>query len=158
MNYLDIVILCILAFLVFNGIRKGFILSFALLVALALGIWVAVYFSNYMSNLLLKTFHPSGTWLTILSFTLTFLLVLIGVILLAKLLEKVVKTVGLGLANRLIGGLFGLLKGILGITVLLFFLVRFDTKENLISHKTKETSFCYPYIEKSFPLYKSVFK
>jgi membrane protein required for colicin V production len=158
MNYLDIVIFCILGLLFINGIRKGFILSLASLVALALGIWVAVHFSKFINDILNKTFHPSGSWLTILSFALTFLLVVIGVILLAKLLEKVVKTVGLGLANRVIGGLFGLLKGILGVSVLLFIIVSFDPKEKLITHKTMETSFCYPYIEKAFPFYSKIFR
>ena len=153
MNWLDIIIFCILGLLIINGIRKGFILSLASLIALILGIWVAVHFSGFMSAFLNKTFHPSGNWLTILSFALTFLLIVIGVILIAKLLEKVVKTVGLGLANRVIGGLFGLLKGILGVSVILFFLVRFDPKEKLIPGKTKETSFCYPYIGKVFPYY-----
>jgi len=153
MNYLDIIIFCILGLLVINGIRKGFILSLATLVALVLGIWAAIHFSGYMSNLLVKTVHSSRNWLSILSYVLTFLLVVIGVIIIAKLMEKVVKTVGLGIANRVIGGLFGLLKGILGVSFLLFILVRFDPKEILITHKTKETSFCYPYIEKVFPYY-----
>ena len=153
MNYLDIIIFCILGLLVINGIRKGFILSLASLIALVLGIWAAIHFSNFMNNLLIKTFHPSGTWLTILSYTLTFLLVVIGVIIIAKLLEQVVKTVGLGIPNRIIGGLFGLLKGILGVSLFLFILFRFDPKEHLITHKTKETSFCYSYIEKIFPYY-----
>lgn len=153
MNYLDIVIFCILVLLLINGIRKGFILSLFTLIALILGVWAALHFSGFMSSFLIKIFHPTGNWLVILSYFLTFLLVVIGVIIIGKLLEKVVKTVGLGLANRVIGGLFGLLKGILGVSVLLFFLVHFDPKEKLINHKTKETSYCYPYIEKVFPYY-----
>lgn len=156
MNWLDIVIFCILGLLVINGIRKGFILSLATLVALVLGIWATIHFSGYISNFLFKTFHPSGNWLSILSYVITFLLVVIGVILIGKLLEKVVKTVGLGIPNRIIGGLFGLVKGILGVTVLLFIILHFDPKEKLITRKTKDTSFCYPYIEKVFPLYSRI--
>jgi membrane protein required for colicin V production len=156
MNYLDIIILCILGLLIINGIRKGFILSLATLIALLLGIWAAIHFSSFMSNFLIKTFHPPGTWLTILSYILTFLLVVLAVILIARLLEKVVKTVGLGLTNRITGGLFGLLKGIVGVSFLLFILVHFDPNENLITKKTKETSRCYPYIERVFPLYSKV--
>ncbi len=156
MNWLDIVIFCILVFLVINGIRKGFILSLFTLIALILGVWAALHYSGFMSSFLVKTFHPSSNWLIILSYFLTFLLVVVIVIIIGKLLEKVVKTVGLGLANRVIGGLFGLLKGILGVSVLLFILVNFDPKEKLITHKTKQTSFCYPYIEKVFPFYSRV--
>jgi membrane protein required for colicin V production len=156
MNWLDILISCVLLLLVINGIRKGFILSFATLVALVLGIWVAVHYSGYISGFLVRTFHPSGTWLTVLSYVITFLLVVTGVIILAKLLEKVVKTAGLGLANRLVGGLFGLIKGVLGVSALLFILVTFDPKGNLINQKTREKSFTYKYVEMTFPLYSRV--
>jgi membrane protein required for colicin V production len=139
--------------MVFNGIRKGFIHSLATLIALVLGIWAAIHFSSYMSNFLNSTFHPSGNWLVILSYVLTFLVVVIAVIIVGKLLEKVVKTVGLGIPNRIIGGIFGLVKGILGVTILLFIIVHFDPKEKLITKKTRETSICYPYAEKVFPLY-----
>ena len=125
MNYLDIIILCILGILIIHGIWKGFILSLATLVALVLGIWAAIHFSGYISTFLVKIFHPSGAWLTIFSYILTFLLVVLVIILIARLLEKVVKTVGLGIPNRIIGGLFGLLKGILVVSFLLFVLVHF---------------------------------
>jgi len=156
MNWLDIVIFCILGLLVIIGIRKGFILSLATLVALVLGTWAAIHFSGFISNFLGRTFHPSGNWLTILSYGLTFLLVVIGVIVIAKLLEKVIKTVGLGIPNRIIGGLFGLAKGILGVTVLLFIIVHFDVTQKVISQKTKETSVCFPYVKMSFPLYSGL--
>jgi membrane protein required for colicin V production len=156
MNYIDIIILCITGLLIFNGIRKGFIISLASLVALVLGIWGAVHFSGFMSGWLVKTFHPSGTWLTVLSFTLTFLLVVIVVMIIAKLLEKVVKTVGLGLINRIAGGLFGLLKGVLIVSVLLFILVCFDPDGKLITPKAKKSSVFYGYIEKAFPVFLKI--
>jgi membrane protein required for colicin V production len=90
MNYLDIVIFCILVLLLINGIRKGFILSLFTLIALILGVWAALHFSGFMSSFLIKIFHPTGNWLVILSYFLTFLLVVIGVIIIGKLLEKVV--------------------------------------------------------------------
>jgi membrane protein required for colicin V production len=156
MNYLDILLLCLVGLLVLNGIRKGFIISLASLIALILGIWVAVHFSGFISSWLVKTFHPTGTWLSVLSFTLTFLLVVIGVMILAKLLEKVVKTVGLGLVNRILGGLFGLFKGILIVTVLLFIVVGFDSKGKLITKKARDSSFFYGSVEKVFPLFMKV--
>ena len=158
MNWLDIVIICITALLIINGVRKGFILSLATLIALVLGIWAAIHYSGYISHFLNTTFHPSGTWLSFLSYTLTFLVVVIVVILIGKLLERVIKTIGLGIPNRIIGGLFGLVKGILGVSVLLFIIYTFDPKEKMIRKKTKETSFCYPFISQIFPLYSKVLK
>jgi membrane protein required for colicin V production len=151
MNYLDIVLLCFLGLLVFNGVRKGFIISLATLIALILGIWVAIHFSNYISVILEKNLHPSGTWLPLLSFTLTFLLVLIIVMLIAKGLEKLVDLVGMGFFNHLAGGVFGLLKGILFASVLLFIITSFDPKQKLITAKAKEKSLFYGYVERIFP-------
>jgi membrane protein required for colicin V production len=156
MNWLDIAVFCILGLLVFNGIRKGFILSLATLIALVLGIWAAIHLSGYISGFLNKLFHPAGNWLSILSYVITFLLVVICVIIIAKLLERVIKTVGLGIPNRVIGGLFGLLKGVLGVTFLVFIIVHFDQKEKVITHKTRSTSVCYPYVEMSFPVYNGL--
>ena len=151
MNWLDIVILCILGLLVFNGIRKGFIISLATLIALVLGIWAAIHFSNYISVILEKNLHPSGTWLPILSFTITFLLVIILVMLLAKGLEKLVSIAGMGFLNHLAGGIFGLLKGILFASVLFFIITSFDPKQKLITAKAKEKSLFYGYVGKVFP-------
>jgi len=157
MNYLDIIILCILGLLVFNGIRKGFIISLATLIALVLGIWAAIHFSNYISVLLEKNLHPSGSWLPILSFTLTFLLVLIIVILIAKGIEKLVSLAGMGLLNHIAGGIFGLLKGLVFISVLFFIVTSFDPKQKLITPKAKEKSMFYGYVDKIFPGMMSLF-
>ena len=146
MNYLDILILCFLGLLVLLGVRKGFIISLATLVALILGIWVAIHFSNYISVILEKNLHPSGTWLPILSFTITFLLVIILVMLLAKGLEKLVSIAGMGFLNHLAGGIFGLLKGILFASVLFFIITSFDPKQKLITAKAKEKSLFYGYV------------
>jgi len=151
MNYLDIILLCLLGLLVFMGVRKGFIISLATLIALILGIWAAIHFSNYISAILEKSLHPSGTWLPILSFTLTFLLVLIIVMLIAKGLEKLISLVGMGLLNHLAGGIFGLLKGLVFASVLIFIVTSFDPKQKLITASAKEKSLFYGYVEKIFP-------
>jgi membrane protein required for colicin V production len=151
MNVLDYIILALLILFVIQGVRKGFIISLATFIALGLGIWVAVHFSNYLDKILTDTFHPSGTWLPILSFTITFLAVVILVLLVAKGVEKLVSLVGMGLLNRIAGGIFGLAKGILFVSVLLFILVSFDKKESMISKETKEKSMVYSYVNPVFP-------
>ena len=133
MNILDIIILAFIGLMVFNGARKGFIISFASLIALVLGIYAAVHFSNYIEKILADNFHPGGTWLPILSFSITFLVVVIIVMLVAKAIEKMVGLVGMGVFNHIFGGIFGLLKGIIVASVLLFIIVSMDPKEKLIT-------------------------
>jgi membrane protein required for colicin V production len=151
MNYLDIIILVVIALLVIRGIMKGFIISLASLIALALGIYIAVNFSNYLDGVLIENFNPSRSWLPILSFTITFLIVVIAVMLLAKALEKLVDIAGMGIINHVFGGIFGLVKGILFVSVILFIISSYDPKEKLITHKTRQESILYGYASKVFP-------
>jgi len=157
MNVLDVILLCFIALLLVNGIRKGFIISLASLVALIAGIYCAVHFSNYISDILVQHVHPSRTWLPILSFILTFLIVVILIMLLAKGLEKLIELVGMGFFNRLFGAIFGLLKGILYASIILFIIHCVDPKDNLIHRKTKEESLFYKPVEMIFPKLMQVF-
>ena len=152
MNILDIIILCVVGLLVFNGIRKGLIISLASLIALVLGIYAAVHFSNYMEKVLVDNFHPSGHWLPVLSFALTFLIVVVLVILTAKVVEKLVSLVGMGFLNRLFGAVFGFIKGVLIVSVILFIVTSLDKNEKLITHKPKQESMIYHQVAKAFPL------
>ena len=157
MNYLDIIILALVALLVINGAIKGFIISLASLIALVLGIYIAVNFSNYIEVALMDHLHPGRTWLPILSFTITFLIVVIVVMLLAKALEKLVDLVGMGILNHIFGGIFGLVKGILLVSVLLFIISGFDPKERLIKPKVKQESMLYGYANQVFPFMMKLF-
>ncbi len=151
MNVLDIIIIVFVGFLVVLGIRKGFIISLASLVALILGIWAAVHFSNYLESILLEHFNPSRTWLPILSFTITFLIVVILVLLLGKALEKIVDVMGMGIINHILGGVLGLLKGILLLSVVFFIINSLDPQDKLITPDTKKKSFLYSYVQRVFP-------
>ena len=157
MNYLDIIILSLVALLVINGVMKGFIISLASLIALVLGIYIAVNFSNYIEVVLKDHLHPGQTWLPILSFTITFLIVVIVVMLLAKALEKLVDLVGMGILNHIFGGIFGLIKGVLLVSVILFIISSFDPKEKLIIPRVKHESMLYGYVSKVFPFMMKVF-
>ena len=157
MNYLDIIIICLIALLIINGAMKGFIISLASLVALVLGIYIAVNFSNYIEVALMDHLHPGRTWLPILSFTITFLIVVIVVMLLAKALEKLVDLVGMGILNHVFGGIFGLIKGILLVSVIFFIISGFDPQEKLIKPKTKQESMLFGYVNKVFPFMMKMF-
>jgi len=156
MSWLDFIILTIVALLVINGVRKGFIISLASLIALALGIYIAINFSNYLDGVLIENLNPSRKWLPILSFTITFLVVVIVVMIIAKALEKVVDLVGMGILNHIFGGIFGLIKGILFVSVLVFIISGYDPKEKLVKHKDKQESMFYGYVDKVFPFMMKV--
>jgi membrane protein required for colicin V production len=157
MNFFDFIIIALIALFVINGLRKGIIISLASLAALVLGIWVAVHFSNSLDATLMEHLKPSRKWLPILSFTITFLIVVIVVLLVAKLMEKIVDIVGLGLFNRIGGALFGLVKGLILVSVIIFIVAAIDPKGKWFTPEDKKGSFFYSRVEPVFPRLMKMF-
>ncbi|MCX6284902.1 MAG: CvpA family protein [Bacteroidetes bacterium] len=151
MNFFDVLILGFLALFVINGFRKGFIISLASLAALILGIYLAVHFSNFIQAILQDNFHPSKTWLPILSFSLTFLVVVILVLMVAKVMEKIVDLVGMGIFNKLAGALLGLIKGVILASIILFILFAVDKKQKWITADDRNGSLTMITVEQVFP-------
>lgn len=152
LNYIDYIILVILLLFVIHGYRQGIIVSLATFVALILGIYAAVHFSNYLDSTLMEHLHPSRKWLPILSFSITFLLVVIAVMLVAKLTEKLVDVAGMGFFNHIGGAALGLVKGVILISILIFILSSFNSGGKLISEKDKKESYFYTRVAKVFPV------
>ncbi len=151
MNFLDFLIFAFVGIFIIQGYRKGFIISLATFIALILGIYLAVNFSNFLDGILLKNLKPSRTWLPILSFTLTFLIVVTGVFVVAKLMEKVVNVVGMGFLNCLAGAILGFIKGVVLASILLFIITSVDTGEKWIQKEDKTASFIYHHVTGVFP-------
>lgn len=151
LNYIDYIILVILVLFMIQGYRKGIIISLASIAALVLGIYIAVHFSNYLDATLMEHLKPSRKWLPILSFSITFILVVIVVILVAKLAEKLVDVVGMGFFNHLGGAVLGLVKGVVLVSILVFILSSLDHNGKWISEKDRKASFFYSHVAAVFP-------
>jgi membrane protein required for colicin V production len=151
MNFIDYSIIIFTILFVINGYRKGIIISLASIIALILGIYAAVYFSNYLDATLMEHLNPSRLWLPILSFTITFMLVVIAILIMAKLAEKVVDVVGFGIINHIGGAVLGFVKGILLISILLFIITNLDPKGKWLTHEDKKGSFFYHRVSDVFP-------
>lgn len=157
MNYLDIVILCLIALYVFNGLRKGFIISLASLIALVLGFYAAIHFAWFLDDLLVQYLDPSRTWLPVISFIVMFLIVVTVVMIIGKALEKVVDLVGMTILNHLAGGILGIIKGFLVVSVLLYIVSTIDPGSRFLKKETKEKSLFYSAINPVFPRLLKVF-
>ncbi|TSA23548.1 MAG: CvpA family protein [Bacteroidetes bacterium] len=151
MEVIDIVILVFAGLMVILGFRKGLIISLATLVALILGIYLAVYFSHVAGELLRSVFDSSSTYLPVISFAVTFLAVLIGVLLLGKLIEKLVDVIGMGFLNHLAGAVLGLVKSVLILSVVFFLISIADSNQKLITSNVKQKSLFYKHIALVFP-------
>lgn len=151
MQVIDIVILVFAGLMVILGFRKGFIISLATLVSLLLGIYAAVYFSHFASGILKSAFDLTSTYLPAISFAVTFLLVLIAVLLVGKLIEKLVSAVGMGFLNHLAGGILGLVKSVLILSVIFYLTNLADPDGHLIIKKVREESIFYKPVVAVFP-------
>ncbi len=148
MNYFDIIILIPMLWGAFKGFKKGLIIEVASLVALFLGIWGGVKFSSISAKYLSEMFDISEKIMPLISFAITFILIIISVFALAKMLQKIVKLVALGLANKITGAVFGALKFALIISVIL----------NLVNNINAEINFIEPEMQNSSLLYEPVSK
>lgn len=147
MNYLDIVLGIFLVTGLISGIKNGFFVELASLVSILLGIYLAIKFS-YVTKAYLET-HQSWSPKTIqvAAFAITFLLVVIGVSLLAKFFTGLANFASLGIFNKLLGGIFGMLKTVLIVSVALNLLQKINFDHTFVDAETMEESQLYHPIE-----------
>jgi len=135
MNYFDIVVGGILLLALIKGFKKGLVIELATLAALVLGILGAIKFSDITEQYLSQQINSGHIGL--IAFFVTFILIVIGVHIIAKMLDKLVSAVALGLINRILGAAFSVLKYAFIISVLMAVFNSFDEKFNIIPDKQK---------------------
>ena len=137
MGVLDIVLGCILLFGLLRGLFRGLIMEIAALVAVTLGIFGAIHFSYIMSDYLKDFVDWNERTINLVSFSVTFIVIVLAIGWSGKLLTKVANIAALGFLNRILGGLFGTLKLAVILGAILVF---FDRTNNTLQFVDKETT------------------
>ena len=110
MTVFDIVIASFLVLGFISGFIKGLFSEIASLVAVMSGIYIAIHFSYYTEDFLRESILGWNSRTNkIVGYIITFLGVVLLVIFTGKVLTKVADITALGLVNKLLGGLFGVL-------------------------------------------------
>ena len=135
MSYIDIFLGVLLVYGIFKGIKNGLIVEFASLVSFFVGIYIAVKFSSVVGS-----FIGDSKSSKVVAFVLTFILVLVGIHLLAKVFSKIASALFLGLINTIGGGIFGALKTALILGVILSLFQKVNINDTIISKETQESS------------------
>jgi membrane protein required for colicin V production len=148
MNTLDIIFCIPLLWAAYNGFKKGLVIEITSLLARGLGIYGATKFSNFVGDFLVKEFELSTNYISIISFVITFLGIVICVYIIGKTVERIVDMVALKMINKVFGLIFGVLKVGLILSVLVMIVQSFDTQEVIISSKIKADSILYQPIAK----------
>lgn len=141
MNYFDIIVGILLILALVKGFKNGLVIELATLAALVLGILGAIKFSDVTEQYLSQ--HINSEHIGLIAFFVTFILIVIGVHLIAKMVDKLVSAVALGTINRIFGAAFSLLKYAFIISILLAVFNSIDKNFNLIPEKQKESSKLY---------------
>ena len=159
MSFLDIILGVILVVGLFKGIKNGLFVELASLISLILGIYIAIKFS-FLARVMLSEFvHWNPKTIQIVAFIITFLLVVIGISIMAKVLTSVADFAQLGVINKLGGGFFRLLKTILIVSIFLNLFEKINFNNTFAKKETLDKSifyrpiqqtagFIYPSIEK----------
>lgn len=151
MNYLDILLCIPIVWGLYKGFTKGLIIEAATLVAFSAGVWGGIKFSDYVAEKISTWFDWTSPYLPIISFALTFLVIIAFVFLVAKMIQKMVEGVALSAVNKIGGAIFGALKFALIMSVLIFMIDAVEQSYPMISFKTKEGSLLYRPVGKIAP-------
>jgi membrane protein required for colicin V production len=150
MNYIDIILVVPIIWFAYQGFKRGLIIELASLLALILGIYAAISFSHYAAYFLTNSLGMETEYLPIISFILTFIVVVVLVYLVGKILEKLINMVALGFLNKLAGSLFGILKAAVLMSIVILIINHFN--DTFISQEKKEGSYLYAPVAGIAPL------
>jgi membrane protein required for colicin V production len=143
MNYIDIVLGLLLLFSAIGGFRNGFVAEVVSLAALVFGIWGAIEFSDVTSEFLVENFNMKSDHLNIISFIVTFIVIVILVHIVGNVVKKFVDIVMLGFIDNLAGLVFGVLKSALILSVILVIFDKIDDDVHILSTEAKSKSRLY---------------
>ena len=138
MNWLDLVLLAILAVAAVKGFMRGFIIEVCSLLGFVLGIWAGVHLNGRVA-----------LWLgldgdqEVLTFIVVFIVVLLLAHLIGKGLTRVIDIAQLALPNKLAGIAFGVLRSAFVLSVLLNILLAKEASSWPPDRKARESSVVY---------------
>lgn len=165
MSFIDIVFTALLGYALYNGLKNGLFVEIASFGSLIIGIFVAIKFSHIVRLTLEDTIKTNPKYIEVIAFAITFLLVVVGIHLLAKFFTSILSLAYLGWLNKLGGAVFSLLKTILMLSVVISLFQKININHILVKEETLNNSifynpiqevskFMYPSLEKWYEEFK----
>lgn len=143
MAFLDIVLGLLLLWGFYRGFINGLFVELASLIALIAGIYGAIHFSYMAGGYLSKNMDWDAHYISLISFVITFIIIVIIVHMAGKLLTKIANFAMLGILNKIAGAVFGALKIAVILGALLLFFDRINNSTNTMDQATEEASVLY---------------
>jgi membrane protein required for colicin V production len=152
MSVIDIVLLGFLLLGLVRGFLKGFFVEVASLVALIAGIYGAIHFSYYAAEMLMEKVDWDEKTINVVAFVITFIVIVLVIALAGKALTKLADFAALGIVNKLLGALFGVLKMALILSVLLNVFDKLNTTITFLDEEHTENAVLYKPVKSVVPL------
>lgn len=127
MNKFDMLIIVILAFCVIRGVFRGLIKEMSSIIGVLAGFYAAYSYYMVIAKLLSR-WISSAAYLNIVSFLILFCGVFFVISILGIVIKYVLDIAFMGWVDRVCGAGFGIIKGILIISVLLIIFTAFLPK------------------------------
>lgn len=124
MNFFDIIVVVILGYCLIRGVFRGLVKELSSIVGVLGGFYAAFTYYMVVAKPLSKWITNTG-YLNILSFLIIFCGVFIIISILGVIINYLLKIAFLGWLDRIFGAVFGAMKGILIVSVLLIALTAF---------------------------------
>ena len=140
MNWIDLFIVVILIIAIVRGFTDGLVREVAALAALIFGIWGAIKFSSFTAGKLYEWFDMTGQYVGIISFLITFGVIVIVIHFIGIVADKIIDAASIGFMNRLLGILFGFFKSVLILSVFFVILNAIDTRRPFLPEEAIEQS------------------
>jgi membrane protein required for colicin V production len=133
MNLADLLIVIVLVVSVISAFAKGFFVEVFSLAGVILGLFIAA--ANYAGFALwvLRVIHNREA-ANLIAFLLIVLVVMVLASIAGRLLRGLFRSVGLGIVDRLLGALFGLVEGCVVVTLVLMGIVAFLPRQDWLSN------------------------
>ena len=152
MNMIDILLGALLLFGLVRGLSKGLFVEVASLIALVAGIYGAIHFSNFAAEFLMERVDWSEQTVNLAAFAITFIIIVVAISLAGKALTKLADFAALGILNSILGGVFGILKIGLILSVVLLIFSRMNRTIPFISDTDLEESVLYEPVKSLAPM------
>ena len=149
MPLIDILVILVLFASLIFGFFRGFVKELMSLVAWMSAFFVAYYFSSSVAIVLPFDAEFSIKYIT--GFVLIFIFVLIISSILIKFISAFVHKIGLGASNIILGGLFGILRGVIIVYFLIFVIEKTSFIEGQSWQQSNSIVLIKLLVEKTFP-------
>ncbi len=143
MNYLDIIIVIVVGFLTFTGMRKGFVSTLAGIIGFFAALIIATGMMGAMAEVLQSVVNFSKGPAYLVSYIILFFGVIIIFKIAAKIIQKLFTVTSTKWVDQIGGGAFGFLLGGLIVSTVLNLLAFFPFSDKLLPEQ--ENAILYPY-------------